>query len=151
MINFSTALTNEVYLNLRYQMIKWLEEGGSVSLTPYVDSVGLPTIGLGFLLAEGGGNQETILTALGYNPTHPDYSALTSVLNQTYSPGDTAALAADIESVLGSSHDFAFENEDEIEEVFEEISEIYEGYVDNAIGAGVGADTRERHERHCQR
>ncbi|WP_281561681.1 hypothetical protein [Thalassomonas sp. RHCl1] len=48
----TTALTQEQYNNLRYELIKLVEEGGHENLDLYPDSNGLVTTGVGFNLHE---------------------------------------------------------------------------------------------------
>jgi len=46
------TLTTEQYESDRYTAILAMEESGTPTLVPYVDSVGLPTIGAGFNITE---------------------------------------------------------------------------------------------------
>jgi GH24 family phage-related lysozyme (muramidase) len=50
MITFNTFSDPSSYSNSRYGFILGVEEGGVPNLDPYVDSQGIPTIGLGFNL-----------------------------------------------------------------------------------------------------
>lgn len=40
------------YAKLRYAFVKQVEESGAVSLSAYVDTKGIPTMGLGFNLQD---------------------------------------------------------------------------------------------------
>ena len=46
------TLAQTEYESLRYQMLRQLEESGIEKLLPYVDPIGLPTVGVGFNLTD---------------------------------------------------------------------------------------------------
>ncbi len=139
-IAFNT-LTETAYQTLRYTLIKQVEESGNVSLTPYVDSVGIPTIGFGFNI---GANAQAILKGLGSE--RPENTAEQIYVNRIAAIGNTTyqqtaegklKLQADLNKVMADRakdpnitgvkrSTFSFVNESEIKSVFNALSEKYE-------------------------
>jgi Ca2+-binding RTX toxin-like protein/GH24 family phage-related lysozyme (muramidase) len=136
--NVRQSFNSLTYNSYRYLFIKQVEEGGSVSTAAYIDSKGIPTIGLGFNLRV---NQEQILNGLGIDfgaPAEQPYvTRIKAIVSSTY-PDTTAAeavlqialdavmadRAADV-NVPGSKRStFTFSNEAEVQAVFDAIAPL---------------------------
>ena len=131
------ALDVAAYNALRYAFIKQVEESGNVSLTAYVDTKGIPTIGLGLNLRT---NLNAVMAAFEISSTSAadaTYRArLLNVVTTSY-PDTTAGeqqLRNDLNAVMADRAvdtnvpgakrtTFSFNNEDEVKFVFTAIAE----------------------------
>ena len=135
---YSATLTN--YLDLRYLIIRNLEEKGGVpSLTVYTDSKGLATIGAGFLVQA---QATAILEEMGYsgNPSLPAYAqAITNAaIGVNFGQGAAGALAAQAaldkalrQATGNSGATFVFPSQSAVEQVFNNIAVNFETNVDS--------------------
>jgi hypothetical protein len=136
--SFSPVLPN--YADLRYLIIRYLEEKGGVpSLTAYTDSKGYATIGAGFLVQD---HAQVILARMGYlgDPNLSAYAQIVTAAVASINFGQGAAGAEAAQAALdlalqiatGSpTAAFRFANEDQVKAVFADIAQTYEGRVNN--------------------
>lgn len=140
-MSISTTPLPESYDEMRYRFIKQVEESGSVSLAPYIDDKGIPTLGLGFNLQV---HLDRIMGKFGIdlsNPAEAKYiGRIRAIVGSTYA--DTAQEEAKLQANLDKVMDdrlqdaaipgpkraaFAFNDEAEVKVVFVDIAnDIYE-------------------------
>ena len=148
MLTYRT-LNTEAYADLRYQVLLNVEETGDPKETAYLDSKGIPTIGIGFNLKANmdavlrgfkilPSDPKTPLSAVEQayrdefqaivNASHASNVALNAALNEVMSRhyADTRILAAN-----RTRSSFQFLNDTEIRGVFDELIPSYETKVNN--------------------
>src|SRR6266545_1225660 len=103
------------YFDQRYFFILFQEESGIPKLEPYLDSRGVPTIGVGFNLRVPA-NQSVIFAALGVTSLATQ-AKLISAFSKTY--GTTADLRQAIYAIFPQ---FQFANEAQLRSVFDQIA-----------------------------
>ncbi len=159
MLNFH-ALSDAAYKDLRYRVLVNVEETGNPKSIAYLDSKGIPTIGIGFnLRVENVRN--AVLDRFGFDVNAPAGTVekqyldeIKSLVNASYANKD--ALCAKLNEVM-SRHfndsriptnpnmhpDFQFLNDGEIRGVFDTLIGGYETKVDNWL-EGVPITAQER-------
>jgi GH24 family phage-related lysozyme (muramidase) len=145
MLTYRT-LTHETYAALRYQVLLNAEETGDPKETAYLDSKGIPTIGIGFNLKT---NFLAVLNGFDFNTTVTQVPAeaayikeIKDLVNESYA--SNAALNADLNEVMSrhfadtsipaanrTRSAFQFLNDTEIRGVFDGLIESYETKVNN--------------------
>lgn len=154
MLTRYSELNEERYQQLRYDAIVNAEENGDPKEFPYLDSQGIPTIGVGFNL-QSQNVREAVLAAFGLDPNSTNLSEqsyvtqIANAVSQTYG-GTTqaerdAALQAALNAIMfnranddsvpapasGIKRDsFTFTDESEIRNVFDTLIGQYEAAVD---------------------
>jgi Ca2+-binding RTX toxin-like protein len=142
-------LSDESYAALRYQLLLNVEETGNPKPTPYLDSKGIPTVGIGFNLRSAN-VLEAVLAAFGFNIDVNTQSAIESgyieeiksIVNASHASNlelDTQLNDVmyrrfnnqDIPSSQRTRANFQFLNDGEIRGVFDSLIESYETQVDN--------------------
>ncbi len=73
-------LNQSIYEAERFTLLKNVEESGQVELRPYVDSVGIATIGVGFNLKDSAVFNE-VIKGLGLNPNSTNAADLQAINN----------------------------------------------------------------------
>ncbi|WP_310599361.1 calcium-binding protein, partial [Desulfobulbus sp.] len=158
MLTYNQLETN-AYKALRYQVLVNVEESGDPSETPYRDSKGIPTIGIGFNLRTRSVRIE-VLRELGLMVTDPSpaerqyLNEIEAIVNTNYA--SNAALRTALNNVMSRRFNdvniptenrthatFEFANDGEIRKVFDTLIEEYENQVDSRL-AGIPATARER-------
>jgi GH24 family phage-related lysozyme (muramidase) len=116
--------------------------------TPYVDSAGIPSIGIGFNLQDQLARR-LVFNAIGldpdlYDPDEQDIieelvEKMTSVVTDTYAPNDTDTLLARIEEAMSSVAtptlllpDFSLDD-GQINDIFQQLAQQKEGILNNTI------------------
>ncbi|MGH9931129.1 MAG: hypothetical protein ACREA9_18120, partial [Pyrinomonadaceae bacterium] len=132
-------LALQTYRDLRYLLIKQVEEGGSVSLAAYLDSKEIPTIGLGFNLRQ---HWKRIAAKFGVDPSIAAdvqyFNRIKAIVEHNYTAADAQKLRDDLNKVMADRAGdtnvpgvkrgaFVFADEDEVKDVFIDIADaIYE-------------------------
>lgn len=148
MLNYN-LLSDGSYAALRYQLLLNVEETGNPKSTPYLDSKGIPTVGIGFNLRSGN-VLDTVLAVFGFNIDERTQSAIEngyineikSIVNTSHASNselDTLLNDVmyrrfndnDIPSSQRTRADFRFQNDGEIRGVFDSLIESYETQVNN--------------------
>lgn len=136
------------YQNQRYDIIKLLEEGGNVSLLPYLDSKKIPTIGIGMNIQGVGDVQNAVFKHMfGVLPA----ALKTSLVGELAKAQTTeAALRTSLNKILtdwNTTHPadmvkgaFTFANEQEVKDAFVDIAPKFETRVTTQV-AGVPEST----------
>lgn len=141
MLKWNTISDHKSYNQERFELLTLLE--GSTSL-PYVDSVGDPTIGIGFNLVY---NLKPVLQAMIGKKNWSDtlYDRLETQVNKSYSAGQNSALIANLNGVMADWHnsrdsdvpaEFRFANDAQITRALNAMAPQYDKVVDNWI-AGI--------------
>ncbi len=142
-MSFVFGSTIKNYFDLRYEIIRNLEEpGGVVHLGVYVDTHNLATIGAGFLVSA---NAEAILVGMGFSASVASSAAkkIVAATNHVTFSSDSAAQSAvnaALASALsgaGNSATFQYKNSDQVRNTFSAIAKQYEGMVDSWTPPGV--------------
>ncbi|WP_031435808.1 calcium-binding protein [Methylobacter tundripaludum] len=146
MLNYN-LLSDGSYAALRYQLLLNVEETGNPKPTPYLDSKGIPTVGIGFNLRSANVLNE-VLSAFGFNVDAPQGSTeynykeeIKSIVNASHaSNSELDTLLNDVmyrrfnNNDIPSSHrtraDFRFQNDGEIRGIFDKLIGDYEDKVD---------------------
>ncbi len=145
---FSATLDDATYNANRYRIILPLEEkGGTPSLSVYVDSVGIATIGAGFNIKAQA--VSILTTILGRPPVQAETTAITSAVAGTFAVGAAGNAAAQnalntaLRAATGNNAlSFTFANAAEGESTFGLIADAFEKRV-NAWLPGI-PNSRER-------
>jgi GH24 family phage-related lysozyme (muramidase) len=147
MLNWNEIENPKAYSTERAELLVLLE--GS-TLTPYVDSVGDPTIGIGYNLVY---NLEPVLRVIigGRNWSDTLLSRLESEVGKTYTPNTNGTLQANLDRVMKTWHDtrdadvperFRFKNDAAVAKALDAIAPAYDDRIDDWL-AGI-PDSRER-------
>lgn len=147
MLNWNEIEDRKTYSSARADLLVLLE--GS-TMTPYVDSVGDPTIGIGFNLVY---NLEPVLRVMIGKKNWSDtlLERLTAEVEKSYSPNTSSAVQANLDRVMKAWHDkqnpsvpesFKFRNEAQIARALDALAPYYDGRIDDWL-AGI-PDSRER-------
>ncbi len=166
---FFRELPPEQYAALRFKIICDTEGGGTVQLRPYLDSKGIPTIGLGMKLTDQVSygavvqhflNPENIeLSSKGKKREEEYKTQLLDIIlkNSTQIPASSSikdTMQADLDSIMATRAAdpeinysnkrkvFAFSDAEEVKQVFEQLTRTYE----NRINAKI-ANVPYSHER----
>ena len=132
---FSSTQDSATYNANRYRLILPLEEkGGTPSLSAYIDSVGIATIGAGFNINAQA--KPILTTVLGRNPTTAEIAAITSATSGAFAvgaAGNTAAqnaLNTALRTATGNNTlNFSFASNTEVEATFGLIAAAFENRV----------------------
>jgi GH24 family phage-related lysozyme (muramidase) len=100
MLDWNTITNSKAYSTERFDLLELLE--GSTR-SPYVDTVGDPTIGIGFNLVY---NLEPVLRVIVGSGNWSDtlYNRLKAQVDKSYSSGDNATLIANLDKVMADWH-----------------------------------------------
>lgn len=159
-MNWDT-LDSTAYANKRWELLTQLEESGDPKLPPYLDSVGIPTIGVGFNIKDAG-VRAAVLRTLGFEIPENDvqpasgrpdkryFDDIVTELNKPYkdTPADEALLRSRLDAVMArraadtaisaanrTHSTFAFASvEGEIRVTFDAIMPTYERSVTTWMG-----------------
>lgn len=156
-LNFH-ELTEEDYLSIRFEIILNVEQGGRLSLKPYLDSMNLPTIGLGMKLEDEvsgkavidrilNENKSILLSAEGQLQEIHYKRQIEAIIKDTslISSHNNETLQYKLDSIMMErAHNpiitypnkrltFAFTNDNEIKETFNSIAEKYELRITNKL------------------
>jgi hypothetical protein len=145
------SLDQGTYEDNRFNFILTVEESGTPKTTPYIDSAGIPTIGIGFnLRARATFNQA--VTEIFYPGAGQDQflnadasyvNQIQSVLAGNWSGGSASRLQSSLDSVMkarsqdaavkvaGKRASFGFTDTGEIKTVFNRLAATFEGEIDN--------------------
>ncbi|HWR76233.1 MAG TPA: hypothetical protein VN283_03355 [Thiobacillus sp.] len=153
-------LTQSAYDALRYQTLLNVEETGDPKEIAYLDSKGIPTIGIGFNLRSGN-VRDAVLTKFGIKvnaaqgtPERQYIDQIKSILNTSYA--NAADLNAALNAVMNTRFNdtniaaedrtrssFQFLNDTEIRSVFDGLIGSFEGQVDGWL-SGIPITAHER-------
>jgi GH24 family phage-related lysozyme (muramidase) len=147
MLNWNEIEDRRTYSSERADLLVLLE--GS-TLTPYVDTVGDPTIGIGFNLVY---NLEPVLRVIvgAKNWSDTLLERLADEVEKSYSPDTSSAVQANLDRVMKVWHDtrnaavpesFKFKNEAQVTKALNALAPDYDGRIDDWL-AGI-PDSRER-------
>lgn len=147
MLNWNEIENAKTYSAERAGLLVLLE--GS-TLTPYVDSVGDPTIGIGFNLVY---NLEPVLRIMVGSRDWSDalLARLEAEIDKSYTPDTSSTLQANLDRVMKNWHDtkdadvpesFRFRNDADVAEALDALAPDYDGRIDDWL-AGI-PDSRER-------
>ena len=147
MLNWNEIENAKTYSAERAELLVLLE--GS-TLTPYVDSVGDPTIGIGFNLVY---NLEPVLRVILGSGNWSDalLARLEAEVAKSYSPDTSTALQANLDRVMKNWHDtkdagvpesFRFKDDASVAKGLDALAPDYDGRIDDWL-AGI-PDSRER-------
>lgn len=147
MLNWNEIEDRRTYSSERADLLVLLE--GS-TLTPYVDSVGDPTIGIGFNLVY---NLEPVLRVIvgAKNWSDTLLDRLADEVDKSYSPDTSSTVQANLNRVMKAWHDtrnaavpesFKFKNEAQVVKALNALAPDYDGRIDDWL-AGI-PDSRER-------
>ena len=147
MLDFHEIDDRKAYRTERADLLTLLE--GS-TLKPYVDSVGDPTIGIGFNLVY---NLEPVLRVIvgARNWSDTLLQRLEAEVARNYAPGDNATLIANLDRVMADWHDtkdsdvpetFSFRNERKVAKALDALAPTYDAKIDDWL-AGI-PDSQER-------
>lgn len=139
------AISEEEYKSLRYQILLNVEEGGDVALTPYRDSKGNVTIGIGFNLRDTG-VRLAVLDFFGIAEDSASYLTIEAILSRVWEPEQMDDVRAALDAAIaqsGQRTQFAFTDEAEVKTFFGTFIADYETYVNNNLPA-VPQFSRER-------
>lgn len=139
------AISEEEYKSLRYQILLNVEEGGDVALTPYRDSKGNVTIGIGFNLRDTG-VRLAVLDFFGIAEGSASYLTIEAILSRVWEPEQMDDVRAALDAAIaqsGQRTQFAFTDEAEVKTFFGTFIADYETYVNNNLPA-VPQFSRER-------
>lgn len=147
MLNWNTIADHDDYAAERSALLMLLE--GATS-KPYVDIVGVPTIGIGFSLRA---NLDKVLLAM-VGEDHYSVKLLAkldAVVDKTYSYGSSATLISALDKVMAAWNKsvdsdvpktFAFSSDAQIADALDLISPTYDSYVDNWLSGIPDSDER---------
>lgn len=162
--NYST-LTEQLYKDLRYDILVNVEESGDPKESPYSDSKGIATIGIGFNLRDAF-VRTAVLRKLGFNVDNPNaaeqgyITRIEQAVSQSYETG--TAVQAALDSIMydrsvdpnvtapegeTKRDSFSFSSNSEIRQVFDQIIVNYEAVVNNWLAhhnLGTIVESRER-------
>lgn len=135
MLNWNEIESPKTYSAERAELLVLLE--GS-TLTPYVDSVGDPTIGIGFNLVY---NLAPVLRVIVGKNNWSDtlLARLETEIERSYAPDTSATLRTNLDRVMRSWHEnrdsdvpatFAFENDAQVEKALNELAPDYDARID---------------------
>lgn len=155
--SYSEINDEQIYQQLRYDLLVDVEESGDPKELPYSDPVGIPTIGVGFNLREPE-VRDAILDSFGFNTVNPsqaEHGYITQIetaAGQTYLTGTQAERNAAVQEALNTimynrSIDpeitvpegetkrpaFEFNDETEIRSVFDALIGGYENNINEWI------------------
>jgi len=147
MLNWNETEDRKTYASERAELLVLLE--GS-TMTPYVDSVGDPTIGIGFNLVY---NLEPVLRVIVGKKNWSDtlLDRLTAEVEKSYTPNTTGSVQANLDKVMKTWHDtknasvpenFKFRNEAQVTKALNALAPYYDGRIDDWL-SGI-PDSRER-------
>ncbi|MFM2281286.1 MAG: hypothetical protein RLZZ444_3517, partial [Pseudomonadota bacterium] len=148
MLDWTRPDSHQAYLTARYETLTLLE---GVVKTPYVDSVGVPTIGIGFNLRY---NLEPVLRAMIGNENWSDklYARLDAVIDKSYAPYVNSTLITALNAVMRSWHDnrnanvpqtFAFQSDAQVNKVLNSMAPTYDSIIDNWLSGIPESSERE--------
>lgn len=141
MLNWNEITGKKAYSEERAELLVLLE--GS-TLTPYVDSVGDPTIGIGFNLVY---NLEPVLRVIvgARNWSNTLLQKLEAEVDKSYTPNTSSSLIANLNKVMSDWHDkrdsdvpgtFSFRNEAQVARALDALAPSYDGKIDKWL-AGI--------------
>jgi GH24 family phage-related lysozyme (muramidase) len=147
MLKWNTIADHDDYASERSALLTLLE---SATFKPYVDIVGVPTIGIGFSLRT---NLDKVLLAM-VGEDH--YSAkllakLDAVVDKTYAYGSSATLVSGLDKVMAAwsktvdadiPRHFAFSNDGQVADALDLIAPAYDGAVDKWLSGIPESDER---------
>ncbi|MBB1250787.1 M10 family metallopeptidase C-terminal domain-containing protein [Rhizobium sp. G21] len=147
MLNWNTIAEHDDYAAERSALLTLLE---GATTKPYVDIVGVPTIGIGFSLRA---NLDKVLLAMVGEEHYSEtlLSKLDAVVDKTYSYGSSATLISALDKVMAAwsksvdsdvPKTFAFASSDQIAEALDLISPTYDSYVDKWLSGIPDSDER---------
>jgi len=147
MLNWNEIAGKKVYSEERADLLVLLE--GS-TLTPYVDSVGDPTIGIGFNLVY---NLEPVLRVIvgASNWSNALLQKLAAEVDRNYAPGANSALVANLNRVMSDWHNkhdsdvpstFSFRNDTQVARALDALAPNYDAKIDKWL-SGI-PDSEER-------
>ncbi|SUO94148.1 hypothetical protein [Suttonella ornithocola] len=121
-----TNLNQKSYYNTLQNIILRLEEQGTVSTTPYLDSKNIPTIGIGFNLRENYIKDIVLPKVIGKPPTDNKLKNFNNVINKNFT--DKNILVEKLNnftSKINKNSEFKLSNT-QIDDIFENIIKIQE-------------------------
>jgi GH24 family phage-related lysozyme (muramidase) len=136
MLKWNTITNSSTYETRVFDLLVLLE--GKTN-APYVDAVGVPTIGIGYNLRF---NLDPVLRAI-VGPGHWSatlYDRIKTQIDKSYASGDNALLRANLDQVMANWHDkrdadvpstFRFATDGEISEVLQAIAPNYDSIIDD--------------------
>ncbi|MDB5553979.1 MAG: hypothetical protein JWL86_3963 [Rhizobium sp.] len=135
MLNWNEITDKKAYSEERAELLVLLE--GS-TLTPYVDSVGDPTIGIGFNLVY---NLEPVLRVIvgAKNWSDTLLQTLEAEVDKNYTPNTSSSLVANLNKVMADWHDkrdsdvpgtFSFRNEAQVARALDALAPSYDSKID---------------------
>ena len=134
MLNWNEIAGKKTYSEERAELLVLLE--GS-TLTPYVDSVGDPTIGIGFNLVY---NLEPVLRVIvgARNWSDTLLQKLEAEIDKNYAPGANSALVANLNKVMADWHKrdsdvpgtFSFRNDAQVAKALDALAPTYDAKID---------------------
>ncbi|WP_137154461.1 M10 family metallopeptidase C-terminal domain-containing protein [Rhizobium sp. FKL33] len=147
MLNWNGITDHDDYAAERSSFLTLLE---GATFKPYVDIVGVPTIGIGFSLRA---NLDTVLLAMVGEDHYSSklLAKLDAVVDKSYSYGSSATLISALDKVMAAWNKsvdsdvpktFAFSSDAQIAEALDLISPTYDGYVDNWLSGIPDSDER---------
>jgi len=147
MLNWNDIAEKKAYSEARADLLVLLE--GS-TLTPYVDSVGDPTIGIGFNLVY---NLERVLRVIvgARNWSDTLLQKLEAEVDRNYTPGANSALVANLNKVMSDWHikhdsdvpsTFSFRNDKQVARALDALAPTYDTKIDKWL-SGI-PDSEER-------
>jgi GH24 family phage-related lysozyme (muramidase) len=147
MLNWNEITGKKAYSEERAELLVLLE--GS-TLTPYVDSVGDPTIGIGFNLVY---NLEPVLRVIlgARNWSDGLLQKLEAEVDKNYTPNTSSALITNLDKVMADWHDkrdsdvpstFSFRNEAQVAKALDALAPTYDSRIDGWL-SGI-PDSEER-------
>jgi GH24 family phage-related lysozyme (muramidase) len=147
MLNWNEIENPKTYSAARAELLVLLE--GSTQ-TPYVDSVGDPTIGIGYNLVY---NLEPVLRVIIGDSNWSDtlLARLEAEVDKSYTPNTSSSLKANLDRVMKDWHDtkdadvpdsFRFKNDDAVAKALDALAPTYDDKIDDWL-SGI-PDSRER-------
>jgi GH24 family phage-related lysozyme (muramidase) len=147
MLNWNEITEKKAYSEERAELLVLLE--GS-TLTPYVDSVGDPTIGIGFNLAY---NLEPVLRVIvgARNWSDTLLERLEAEVDKNYTPNTSSSLITNLNKVMSDWHDkrdsdvpdtFSFRSEAQVAKALDALAPTYDSKIDRWL-SGI-PDSEER-------
>lgn len=140
MLNWNEISDHNTYNQERFELLT-LVEGSTKS--PYVDGVGVPTIGIGFNLRVDDNLEAVLRVIVGKgNWSSTLFSRLEAQIDKDYGAGRNSALIANLDKVMADWHDrhdsdvprsFAFRSDAQIAKALDAIAPRYDGYIENWI------------------
>ena len=140
MINFN-ILDQSSYEALRFNLISQVEEGGNLRLEPYLDLVGIPTVGIGMNLRNNKVFEEVMKT-FGVEVEEAYYGAIKNIISSTHTSktqlqdalNEVMQQRFNDASIDGNKRTtFSFADNQEIIDTYDELARFYEDEVNSRV------------------